>query len=118
MGKLELTRVGDTVMRDGTDYTQREILSYFDEHFETTDSGDYLTSGGGVLKRAHAAKSWRQIIGAIPDAIPEAARGARTTIEEEGWRYGPHAMKFMHAMGWRGGGLGPNELDSSTYIFG
>ena len=45
---LELHTVGDTVQRDGSNYTEREILEYFEEHFEQTDDGTaFLTPHSG-----------------------------------------------------------------------
>ena len=79
---LELHTVGDTVQRDGSNYTQREILEYFEEHFEQTDDGTaFLTSDGGVLKRIDAARAWQAITNAIPSVIRDAARGTLTEIE-------------------------------------
>ena len=105
---LELIYVGDTVTQSGDDYTDAEILTYFDREFNTTSEGDFLATGGKILTRQQALGNWNAIVRLVPNAIREAARGTMTAIEREAWRYGP-ALQMMRRMRWQGGGLGPSE---------
>ena len=100
--KLELTRCQDVVTENGAEYTDAEVLSYFDKKYESSSKGDYYVPGRLPLKPATILKDYRAIVRAVPHALHDALRG----MDDELWRYSEQARRAMRQMGWRGGGLG------------
>ena len=95
----------DTFKDDCTNYTDEEILQYFDARYHWASEGGYWV-GRKVWKTDAILKDWHRICNAVPRDISLAARGVQ---HPEEWRYSREAVAIMERMGWTGGGLGPTE---------
>jgi hypothetical protein len=104
---LQLHRADNIIKSDGTDYTDADILEYFDARYEQSSRGDYyLKQGLYPAKPASILKDWHAILNDTPRSLLDAVR------EDQGetWRYSDAAVGMMRALGWRpGDGLGKTK---------
>ena len=90
---------------DGHDYSDAEILSYFDQKYEQSSKGDYYIRGFQPVSQKTVLTDWKKIIHSVPAVLREAVREA----QGECWRYSAQAVSMMRALGWKwseGRGLG------------
>ena len=88
----------------GRDYTDEEIISFFDMRYYRDSAEVGFWVGNKILKFAEILKDWKKITSAIPT---KALRAAKGEIYSEAWRYSDQAIQMMEKMGWKpGGGLG------------
>ena len=109
--QLETKNAEDLFKVDGTEYSDSEILSYFDLNFHQSETGAYWILGKRVSK-ATILRNWHAIIRAIPDRLAEALRN-RDSGPEEIWRYSRQAYAIIQRMGWMGGGIGKHGSGAS-----
>ena len=102
--QLETNRAEDIFKEDGTEYSDAEILSYFDLNFHQSRTGAYWILGREVT-RATVLRNWRALTRAIPERMAEVLRNKGSTPEEV-WRYSREAYAIIRKMGWDGGGIG------------
>ena len=110
--QLETRKVGDLFKADGSEFSEAEILSYFDETFHKSKSGAYWILFKQITP-ASILRNWRAILGVIPARMKKALLG-QTDHWEEGWRYSVASNNMMKIMGWLQGGLGKREEGIST----
>ena len=112
--QLETSKTGDLYKEDGSEFTEDEILSYFDETFNQSESGAYWILNS-LVTRASIIKNWRTILRAIPEALAKALKKITDDTKEE-WRYSSTSVAIIKAMGWLGRGLGKEEQGITSPI--
>ena len=104
---MRLHSAKDLVKPDGTFYTPSEILSYFDDKYETSKRGDYYVKALRMpLAKAKVLKDWFLILKQVPQGLWRAI--TRRALPEE-WRYSTQSVRMMETAGWTGGGIGRRE---------
>ena len=103
--RLELRTVKDMFLPDGKDFTQADILSYFDKEYYSALDGGYWVLGK-LWKPAAIISDWRKIRDAIPKGLKQAIHDSTSPDSNNLWRYSAQSVALMHKMGWRDGGLG------------
>ena len=100
----------DLTKPDGTDYTDVEILSYFDQRYHQTSDGGYWIRSKRVTAHTILRSCGTRSCGKSPShCYRRCARRQTPPPEREEWRYGTLAGEMMRAMGWKGGGIGRHE---------
>ena len=93
---LEHPPLGRPLRAFPEEYTDEEILSYFDTKFRATsdEKGWWIPREINPLKRAAALKSWKAVLKQVPAHL----RDALGKEPGELWRYSSESRKMMEKM--------------------